>query len=277
VAMKPMQPADPAFALSRPDGTEPNPKYVVPGLQRGLSVLALFGRDRRRLSLSEIGRLMNISRSAAFRLVYTLESMGLLMRGEEDDRYELGLGVLDLGFAALAAMDVVDVAERPLRALRDTTGGTIHLARRDGREIVYLLRFAAPAAMTTNVEVGTRLPAHATTLGRALLMDTNRADLAKIFGKGPLPAYTPSTARTIDALAEQLAQDRTNGFVLGNSIYEQGLDTVSVPIRSTSGRIVAAISAVGFGLLSAAPQGRDGVVQALLDTSAQISRQLIRG
>ncbi len=265
------------FALARPDGSEPNGKYIVPGLQRGLGVLALFGRDRRRLGLSEIARAMGMSRSAAFRLVYTLESMGLLLRDTGDDRYELGPRVLDLGLSALASMDVVEVAERPLRALRDATGGTIHLARRDGREVVYLLRFAAPRAMTTHVEVGTRLPAHGTTLGRALLMDHDRAALEALYGSdAALPAYSPSTARDLDDLAAQLADDRARGHVIGHSIYEEGLDTVAVPLRNAAGRIVAAISAVGFGLLSKAPSGREGLVRALTETSDQIGERVVR-
>lgn len=270
--------AEGRFALDRPDGSAPNAKYIVPGLQRGLEVLALFGRDRRRLGLSEIARAMGLSRSAAFRLVYTLESMGLLLRDDTDERYELGPSVLDLGLAALASMDVVDLAERPLQALRDATGGTVHLARLDGREVVYLLRFAAPRAMTTHVEVGTRLPAHGTTLGRALLMDHDRPALEAVFGaEATLAAYSHNTARNLDQLDAQLAEDRARGHVVGHSIYEEGLDTVAVPLRNAAGRIVAAISVVGFGLLSQAQPGRQALVRSVIEVSDRISKRIVRG
>lgn len=265
------------IGLARPDGSELNPKYVVPGLQRGLSVITLFGQDRRALSLTEIAGLLGLSRSATFRLTYTLESMGFLERRAEDDRYELGLKVLDLGYAVLASMDVVDVAEPALRALCDATGGSVHLARRDGTDVVYLMRFQGKAAVTANVQIGTRLPAHATSLGRALLMDASREDLVRIFGAdAPLPSYSESSARDLDTLLAQLSEDRARGHVLGRSIYDRGLDTVSAPVRGAGGRIVASVSVVGFGLLSTAPGGRDGVIAALRDCVNEIGGLLRR-
>lgn len=262
------------IGLSRPDGGALNPKYIVPGLQRGLSVLVLFGRDRPALTLSEIADHLGLSRSATFRLTYTLESMGLLTRRALDDRYELGLKVLDLGYAALASLDVVDVAGPALRDLRDQTGGSVHLARRDGRDVVYLMRFPGPASMTANVQIGTRLPAHATTLGRALLMDASRAELLAIFGPGPLPAYSETSARDLDLLVAQLTEDRARGHVLGRSIYERGLDTVAAPVRDAEGRIAAAVSVVGFGLLTEAPGGREGVLAALSAAVTRIGQSL---
>ena len=261
--------------LSRPDGRELTAQYIVPGLHRGLSILALFGRTRPTLSASEIAAMIGLPRSAAFRLIYTLESMGFLHRRGEDDRYELGLPVLDLGFSTLAAMDVVDLAEGPLRRLRDMSGGSAHLAKRDGRDIVYLMRFASADAMTGNVQVGTRLPAHGTTLGRALLMDCDRAALEVIFGKVvELPAYTATTARTLDALHAQLVDDHARGHVIGHSIYENGLDSMAAPIRDSDGRIVAALSIVGFGLIRKSSGSARDLVGLLRNTADEISRSL---
>lgn len=247
----------------------------MPGLHRGLSILALFGRDRPALAASEIATMIGLPRSAAFRLIYTLESLGFLQRRPEDDRFELGLRVLDLGFSTLASMDVVDLAEGPLRRLRDRTGGSVHLARRDGVDVVYLLRFAASDAMTGNVQVGTRLPAHGTTLGRALLMDFDRTALGELFGHpSELPAYTATTARTIDALAIQLARDRALGHVVGHSIYENGLDSMAVPVRNREGRIVAALSVVGFGLMKKSEAAPQDFISMLRETAAEIGRSL---
>lgn len=258
--------------VSRNDGTPPNPSYIVPGLHRGLTVLTLFRRDRQRLSLTEIAKLLGLARSAAFRLVYTLESLGFLKRNPEDDRYELGARVLSLGYALLSSMDVVDRAERPLRRLRDATGGSAHMGRLDGTDVVYIMRFAAPDSLAGNVQVGARLPAHATTLGRALLMDSDPETLVGIFGDvESLPAFTHSTARTLPDLARQLAEDRARGYVVGHSIYENGLDSMAAPIRDRDGRIVVAISIVGFGLVGREREKVDALVAELLATAREIS------
>ncbi len=269
-------PADTALlGLSRADGSSPNASYIVPGLHRGLTILTLFRRDRQRLSLSEIARLLDLPRSAAFRLVYTLESLGFLVRSPIDDRYGLGLRVLDLGYTLFNSMDVVDLAEEPLRQLREKTNGSVHLARIDGAEIVYLMRFAAPNALSSNVQIGARLPAYATTLGRALLMDAGRADLMRIFGDvTALPAFTRTTAQSVEALEEQLRDDQARGYVIGHSIYESGLDTMAAPIRDGHDRIVAAISVVGFGLMKQTDPSPEAVVAAVLDTAETIHRAL---
>ena len=264
--------------LSREDGSLPNPNYVVPALHRGLAVLSLFRRDRPRLSLSEITALLGLPRATAFRLVYTLESLGFLKKSSEDERYDLGTPVLSLGYALLASMDVIDRAEMPLRRLRDRTGGSVHLARRDGPHVVYLMRFAAPDAMTGNVQVGARLPVHATTLGRALLMDSTEETLAALFGSdAELPAFTRTTARTISELATQLGEDRDRGYVKGRSIYENGLDSMAAPVRDENGDIVAAVSVVGFGLLNRGEAEEADLLAGLLATTEEIGRPALSG
>jgi len=264
------KPAKPhLLPLNRSDGSALNASYIVPALHRGLTVLTLFRRDRPRLSLAEISSILNLPRATAFRLVYTLESLGFLKKGTEDERYELGTAVLSLGYALFSSMDVVDRAEGPLRRLRDQTRGATHLARREGRNVVYLMRFASPDAMAGNVQVGARLPVHATTLGRALLIDSTYDDLKTIFEEGEaLPAFTQTTARSLDELAEQLREDRRRGYVVGQSIYENGLDSMAAPIRDENGGIVAAISVVGFGLLNGGQE--EMLLKALLSTAAEI-------
>ena len=89
--------------------------YLVPGLHRGIRVLEILGAAKTPMSLSEIARAMDLSRSSAFRLVYTLRQMEFLKDGEQKNTYALGAKVLNLGFAYLSNQPITTIA-RPLLA-----------------------------------------------------------------------------------------------------------------------------------------------------------------
>lgn len=219
-------------------------RYIVPGLVRGLEILQAFSTEKPQLGISEIGRELGVSRSTAFRLVFTLEKMGFLKRVEHSKKYSLGLRVLDLGFKFLSGMDIVDLARPHLANLSDETTASSHLAVRDGREIVYIARATAkqPIVSTVTVGVGTRFPAHATSSGRILLSDLSLAEIAQIYEGISLKAYTDQTPGTLGDLINLLEQDRKNGYVLSWGAFEKNLASVAVPIRDSSRKTVASIN-----------------------------------
>jgi len=266
--------ADPSPSLRRPDGSPPDARYMVPGLERGLKVFALFNRQRKPLTLTEIAAGVGLSRSATFRLVYTLETLGFLEKAAGDSAFRLTSFVLDLGFSYLASLDILDLAEEPLRGLRDRTGEAVHLARREGREIVYLMRLASTQQLTSNVQVGARLPAHATSLGRMLLTGLTDAELTALYRGVDLAAATKNTATTVDDLLRLIGEDRARGYVLGHGIFERQLDTLAAPVRDGGGRVVAAISIVGLGWDFDDEERMGSLTRAVLETAATISERL---
>ena len=102
-------------------------RYLVPGLERGLHVLQMFSKECAVLSLADIARQLDISRSSAFRLVYTLEHFGFLQQLENSKKYELGPRVLDLGFGYLSSMDLIELTRIPLEKLGQELKVSTHL------------------------------------------------------------------------------------------------------------------------------------------------------
>jgi len=90
-------------------------RYIVPGLARGLQMLQSFTRDRQEQTVGEMAKRVGVSRSSAFRIVYTLEACGFLRRIEDSRRYQLGSRVLELGYSFLAGKDLIEVATPILR------------------------------------------------------------------------------------------------------------------------------------------------------------------
>lgn len=217
-------------------------RYRVPALARGLQLLMQFNRDQPELSGAQLARQLDLPRASVFRMLCTLEQEGFLERCADGVNYKLGLGVLRLGFELLASMELTELGRPVIEELRDRSGYSAHLVVRDAREVVFIAKVAGRSAMFHSIQVGARLPAHATVLGRTLLSDLSDAQLAALYANAPLSAYTPRTPTTVAALAELIAQDRARGYGVSMGGYEPGICTIASPVFNEQGRVAAAIS-----------------------------------
>ena len=153
--------------------------YRVPGLERGLKILTEFSPREPVLGAPELSKRLKIPRTTVFRLLQTLESLGFLERADKDRNYRLGVAVLRLGFEYLSSLELTDLGLPIIEALRDATGLTSHILIRDGRDVVFVAKAQShtPISSSVKVNVGTRLPAHATTHGHVLMGDLSLDEL----------------------------------------------------------------------------------------------------
>jgi DNA-binding IclR family transcriptional regulator len=216
-------------------------RYLVPGLQRGLEILRCFSRDRTEITAAEIAKELGIPRSTVFRLMTTLEYLGFLERSRDGRDYRLGVAVLTLGFEYLASLEITERARPILEKLRGETGFNSHLVIRDGRDIVFVLKVSAPSSFVGSVMVGTRLPAHATVLGRVFLAYMDDAQLRALYPKGKLESYSPQTPTSLDELKKILVGDRARGYAISENFFERGISAIAAPVFDTEGTVAAAI------------------------------------
>lgn len=217
-------------------------RYTVPGLARGLQLLMQFNRDERELSGAELSRRMGLPRASVFRMLFTLEQSGFLERCSDGVSYKLGLSVLRLGFELLASMELTEVGRPIIDELRDRSGFSAHLVVRDARDVVFIAKAAGNNAMFHSIQVGARLPAHATVLGRTLMSDLDLAELSKLFPETKLQAFTPKTPPNVKALKALIDQDRDRGYGVSMGGYETGISTIVAPVFNEQSRVAAAIS-----------------------------------
>ena len=216
-------------------------RYTVPGLERGLRILAEFSRREPVLTAPEIARRLGVPRSTVFRLLVTLENMGFVERTDDGRAHRLGLAVLRLGFEYLASQGITELGRPILERVRDDTGYATSLVVRDGRDIVYIVRAAAHSPFSSSVNVGTRLPAHATVLGHVLLCDLTLSQLRALYPEPKLEAMNPNTPATTDALFDVAQQARLRGHVMAEGFFEPHISTVAAPVFGDSGHVIAAI------------------------------------
>jgi DNA-binding IclR family transcriptional regulator len=261
--------------MTKPEqpGDDAQEKYVVPGLERGLRLLSEFNRHDKTLSAPELARRLNVPRSTVFRLLTTLERMGFVERADGTHSYRLGMAVLRLGFEYLASLELTELGRPLLERLRDEIGYACNLVVRDGRSIVYVAKSVMPTAFVSSVTVGTRLPAHATVLGRVLLEDLSLAELRELYPEDNLEVFSESTPNTVVELFHMVQKDKERDVVLQEGFFESGISTVAAPVRNYTGRIVAALGATIPAPHIEASE-LDRIVQRIRETAGELSRLL---
>jgi len=253
---------------------ENDDRYLVPGLVRGLSVLQTFTADKPNQSLRDLANAVGITRSAIFRIVYTLDQLGFLTHQKSTQTYSLGPSVLRLGYGYLASRDLVQLALPQLQELRDRTGWSTHLGIREATEVVYLLRVPTLRGLGSIVHVGSRLPAHATTMGRALLADLSKDEISTLYRDTPLTTVNARTVTTIRGLWQLIREDRARGFVAHIGGFEEGIASAAAAIRDVTGQAIAAINVSAAASQTDASHMEKTIVPMMLETAAQLSRAL---
>lgn len=230
--------SDTSNVLAESDDSD---KYTVPALERGLRMLGEFTRETSVIGAPEFARRLGLPRSTVFRLLATLEKMGFVERSGND--YRLGVAVLRLGFEYIASLELTELGQPVLQRLCDEIRYPVNLVVRDSRHIVYIAKVAPPTPFASSVRVGTRLPAHATVLGRILLEDLTLPELRVLYPEEHLEEFSSNTPKTVLELFNMVEIDRQRGYVLGEGFFEASISTIAAPVRDHSSHIVAALGA----------------------------------
>ncbi|MDA8020738.1 MAG: IclR family transcriptional regulator [Thermoanaerobaculia bacterium] len=217
--------------------------YTIEALVRGLRVLSLFGTSESEMTLQQIVTASGLSKSTAFRILSTLEHEGYLVRDEDTLRYRPGLAVLRLGFTALSGLGIRETAHPHLRRLSRETGETASLSTLDGTEVIYLDRVRNRAIVGVVLGLGSRIPAHCASMGKAMLAFLTDEELEQVLGD--LAPRTPHSITDRTRLAEELARVRQRGFAINDQELEVGLRAVAAPIWNHQRRVIAAINITG--------------------------------
>lgn len=220
------------------------PSYIVPALKRGLLLLQAFSKDKPVQSLGVLAKELGLPRATTFRLANTLEHLGFLVRDPETGEYRVGAAALKLGWSYLSGLELPEIAYPFLTNLRYETGASVHMAVRDGHDIVYVSRLPANTALSSNIKLGSRLPAHGSSMGRAMLQDLEEDQLFTLYrGIRELAPFSSETPNTVMQLRDLLLKDAENdGVVISRGYYEKGVESIAVPIRDGGDRVVGAIN-----------------------------------
>lgn len=190
--------------------------------------------------LAELAATARLSKPTAHRLLRVLTADGWAL-ALGDGRYGIGPAVRALG-AAVAGSGSRASVERVIVELQREVRQTVHVGMRSGDRIVYTHKVEGdqPFAMTSRV--GMQRPLHSTAIGKCILADLDKEDVAALARRAGLERYTPRTLATPAALHRELADVRGQGYAVDEEENEANVRCIAVPIRSADERVVGAVS-----------------------------------
>jgi IclR family pca regulon transcriptional regulator len=246
----------------------------VQSLERGLAVLQVFSRENPAPTLSEVARLAGTTRATARRILLTLERLGHVR--SDGRRFSLTPRVLALGWSYLSSLNLWEIAQPLMEDLVEQTGESCSAATLDLPDVVYVARVPTRRIMSITLGVGTRLPAHATSMGRVLLADLPEAELDRYLAETQLERFTKRTVVDPEKLRGILAQVHKQGYALVDEELEIGLRSIAAPIRRADGSTIAALNVSGATSRVTVDDLRGRFLSELLETASLISASLLR-
>ncbi len=241
----------------------------VQSLARGLLVIRSFDEDHRRQTLSDVARRTNLNRATARRLLLTLADLGYVRL---DDRYfSLSPGVLQLGYAYIAALGARAIAQPYLESLGEAVGESCSMTVLDGTDVVYVARVPAKRIFSLTLGVGSRLPAYITSMGRVIMSDLPESEIDEILAASNLEARNANSVIDPALIKIEVQKAKAQGWYLLDEELELGIRAVAAPIRDETGRVVGAINVSTTTALTSKPKIYDEIVPAVLKTSHEIS------
>lgn len=240
--------------------------YTIKVLQKLFAILDLFLDENVELTAGEIARTLGMNRTSIFRILSNLEDEGYLELDPATARYRLGLKLFVLGEYSSPFLHLKRVARPFLEELNEQSGETVHLAVLQGGKAFYLSKIEGRKTIRVVVsQVGHRLPAHCSGVGKLLLAFIPEKEAEEIVSSRGLEVFTKNTISTWDRLKIELRKIREEGIARDLEEIEDGLACIAAPIRS-GGAVVAALS---VSLPISRLQSESARMQALVTTTAE--------
>jgi DNA-binding IclR family transcriptional regulator len=214
-------------------------------VDRVVDILEAFLWLGPQLGVSELSRALGLKKATTHRLLASLRRRDFVAQDPVTRRYRLGIKLWELGSQATSQVAWVDRAKPFLQQLTDQTGETAHLAVLDDGEVLYVDKVESTRSLRMPSQVGRRLPAHCTGVGKALLAHLPTVDVSSIVARRGMAAFTKRTITDLVALQADLTEVRRRGYSIDDGEIEDGLRCIGAPVRDHSGRVVAAVSIAG--------------------------------
>jgi IclR family pca regulon transcriptional regulator len=212
---------------SPPEGRD---KEQLSSFIRGLAVIEIFSERRRRLSITEVAGAVSTTKATARRVLRSLVASGYA--DFDGHTFDLTPRVLRLGYAFLSSRTIVQLADPVLRELRSKSGLSALMSVLDGEDIIIVAKAPAEQLVTIRSDVGNRLPAFCTSMGRAILSGLPEAEMKQIIRSARTRPRTPTTETDPKRLTKIVKDIQRRGYSLVDQEIENGLVSMAMPVRN---------------------------------------------
>ena len=237
-------------------------------IDRSASLIDAIAAAEHPLSLKVLSADTGLHPSTAFRILGALGEVGYVER-DSAGHYLLGRKLLHLAGRVRRGVDIRAEAREVMEALRDQIGETVNLTVREGDEVIYIERVTPKRMMRVEQVIGSRAPLHVTAVGKLKLGELGDAFVRAYAERTGLPAYTPHTIKTPQALLQVAHQAMQDGYALDNEEAEEGVGCIGTLIHDSSGAIVA-----GLSISAPMERRRDEWIALVRQAGRQVSERL---
>lgn len=242
-------------------------------LARGLRIIQIFNRDRRQLTLSDIARLVGLPRASVRRTLHTLVQLGF---AETDGRlFRLTPRILTLASAYLLSNSISDILQPAVERLTVETGEACSAAILNGKDVI-MIAHASPNRVTNlSAQIGFRLPAVSSSLGRVLLAALDDRQLDRLLAQIKPEKLTTATIVDRAELARAIRKARDDGYSLVDQEVELGFRSISVPLRRLDGRVIASLNIGAYSNRCKLDTMRKALLPKLQALAVELRSQMI--
>jgi IclR family acetate operon transcriptional repressor len=226
---------------SRPGATTTQ----VQSLTRGLSILESLAQAEGGLTLTDVAQRAGLAPSTAHRLLATLERMRYVYQAGELGRWYVGLQAFTVGSSFLASRDFVAQSHPYMRRLMEQSGETANLGILDGTEAVFVDQVQCREMMRTIVRLGSRVPLHASGVGKAIFASLPDEQIDAILKVKGLPRITGNTITSPETMWASIRVIRQRGWSFDDEEHAVGTRCVAAPIYDEHAEPLGAISLAG--------------------------------
>lgn len=222
-----------------PETSEKKEEFLD-SLANGLQLLRIYATGVASVTVQEAAEQLDVTRAASRRILLTLEKLGYVR--QDGRQFSPTPKVMDLGYAYFASLSLPRLVRPVMQDVSRALGETCSLGVLDREHVVFLAREEAPKLLKLDLTIGSRLPAYAHSLGRALLSTLDDEALDQYLENAELKRLTPYTTVSKTALRKLIRQVRSDGYSISVSELVDGFAGVAVPLRNHEGKVVAGLS-----------------------------------
>ena len=245
----------------------------IKSIDKALDLLEFLSVNEQEIGITEISKKLFMGLSTVHRILTTLKFRGYVVQNQQTTKYRLGIKLFELSCVMQTTKHLIEIIKPYLKKLSQSTNETCNLAILESKEVIYLVKTESSEVLTTNIKVGTRLPAHCTALGKVLLAFISDREFDSLYNVDePLFCLTPRSISSLEELKKHLKKVKEQGYAVDREEYKIGINCIGVPIFNRN-EAIAAISITG-------PASRftideiEKVKGTLMTISKEISNQL---
>ena len=216
-------------------------KYFLQSLAKGLRVLQIIAQSPGSIGISEIARRLGTNNATITRCCHTLAYLGYVTK-DSRKRWHLTPKVLSLGYATVSSLGWRQTARHYLEELSERSGETTNLSVLEEGEIIYICRVNTSRILPYDIRLGTTLPVHCTSMGKALLAFRSREKIESVMDALDFVALTHNTITSRKRLLEDLETVRHKGYAVNDEELSVGLRSVAAPVLDAQGWSMAALN-----------------------------------